>query len=113
MVKIQFWRDKDKGSIHMKVKGHAETAPKGEDLVCAAATMLVYTVAQAVSFMYETGQLKEKPSIKIREGSAYVVAKPKEDFFAETIHTYWVAQCGAHVLARNHPEAVSLNHLTM
>ena len=113
MIKIHFWQEKDKGSIHMKVKGHADTAPKGADLVCASATMLVYTVAQAVSFMYEQGQLEEKPRIKIREGKAIVVAKPKEDFYAEALHTFWVAQCGAHTLASNYPEAVELNHLTV
>ena len=113
MVKIHFWQEKDKGSIHMKVKGHADTAPKGEDLVCASATMLVYTVAQAMTFMHEQGQLEEKPQIKIREGKAVVVARPKEDYFAEVLHTFWVAQCGAHVLACNYPDAVSLNHLTV
>ena len=113
MVKIHFWQEKDKGTIHMKVKGHADTAPKGADLVCASATMLVYTVAQAMSFMHEQGQLLEKPHIKIREGKAVVVARPKEDFYAETLHTFWVAQCGAHTLACNYPEAVSLNHLTV
>lgn len=111
MVKIHFWQEPDKGSIHLKVTGHANTAPKGADLVCASATMLVYTVAQAMRFMYEQGQLAEKPKIRIREGKAIVVAKPKEDYFAEALHAYWVAQCGAHVLACNYQEAVSLNHL--
>ena len=113
MIKIHFWQEKDKGSIHMKVKGHADTAPKGADLVCASATMLVYTVGQAMMFMYEQGQLEEKPHIKIKEGKAIVVTRPKEDFLAETLHTFWVAQCGAHTLACNYPEAVSLNHLTV
>ena len=113
MIKIHFWQEKDTGSIHMKVKGHAETAPKGADLICASATMLVYTVGQAMTFMYEQGYLEEKPHIKIREGKAVVVARPKEDYFAEALHTFWVAQCGAHTLACNYPEAVSLNHLTV
>ena len=113
MIKIHFWQEKDNGSIHMKVKGHADTAPKGADLVCASATMLVYTVGQAMTFMYEQGQLEEKPHIKIREGKAVVVARPKEDYFAEALHTFWVAQCGAHTLACNYPGAVSLNHLTV
>ena len=111
MIKIHFWQDKEKGTIHMKVKGHADTAPKGADLVCASATMLVYTVGQALVFMHEQGQLEEKPHIKIREGKAVVVAKPKEDFFADVLHTFWGAQCGAHTLACNYPEAVELNHL--
>ena len=113
MIKIHFWQEKDKGSIHMKVKGHADTAPKGADLVCASATMLVYTVAQAMMFMYDQGQLEEKPRISIKEGKAIVVAKPKEDYLAEVLHTFWVAQCGIHVLCHNYPQAVSMEHLTV
>lgn len=113
MIKIHFWQEQDKGTIHLKVQGHSGTAPKGADLVCASATTLVYTVAQAVTFMHEQGQLIERPSIKIREGKAVVVAKPKPAYLAEALHTFWVAQCGAHVLAKNYPEAVSLNHLTV
>jgi uncharacterized protein YsxB (DUF464 family) len=97
----------------MKVKGHSNTAPRGEDLVCASATMLVYTVAQAMTFMYEQGQIEEKPKMKIKEGKAVISAKPKEDYLAEVLHTFWVAQCGAHVLACNYPQFVSLNHLTV
>lgn len=110
MVKISFWRDESCGAICMKVHGHANTAPKGADLVCASATMLVYTVAQAIRFMHEQGQT-EPPRIKIREGKAKVSVVPKEDYYAEVLHTFWVAQCGAHVLARNYPDNVSLNHL--
>ena len=113
MVKVHFLKDPDKYSIHMSVKGHAGTAPKGADLVCASATMLVYTVAQALTFMHEQGYLESKPHNKIREGKAVVSACPKDEYAAEVLHTFWVAQCGAHVLAKNYPEAVSLNHLTV
>lgn len=110
MVKISFWQEDNK-SIHLKVKGHANAAPYGEDLICASASMLVYTVAQAMTFMYDQGYLEEKPRIKMREGKASVSAIPKEAYRAEVLHTYWTAQCGAHVLAKNYPEYVTLNHL--
>lgn len=113
MVKIHFWKDPETNSICMKVKGHSGTAPKGQDLVCASATMLVYTVAQALTFMHEQGYLVEKPHMKIREGKASVSVIPKDDYYAEVLHTFWVAQCGAHVLSKNYPEAVSLNHLSV
>ena len=113
MITAKFYLKPSNGSIHMTLKGHAQAAPYGEDLICASATMLVYTVGQAVTFMYEQGQLEEKPRVSIREGKAIVVAKPKEEYFAEALHTFWVAQCGAHTLACNYPEAVSLNHLTV
>lgn len=113
MVRINFWIDKEKGSICMKVKGHAGTAPIGQDLVCASATMLVYTVAQAMTFMHEQGYLKEKPHMKIREGKAAVHAIPKEEYYAEVLHAFWTVQCGAHLLSMNYPEAVTLNHLSV
>ena len=113
MITARFYQKPDNGSIHMTLKGHAQAAPKGEDLVCSAATMLAYTVAQAVQFMHEQGKLRKKPKISIREGSATIIATPTEDGYAEALHTFWVAQCGAHVLACNYPDFVSLNHLTV
>ena len=62
---------------------------------------------------FNQGYLTEKPRIAIREGKAVIAAKPREEYLAEVLHTFWVAQCGAHVLASNYPEAVELNHLTV
>ena len=112
MVKINFWKDPESGAVCMKVQGHANTAPKGADLVCASASMLAYTAAQAVSYMYQQG-FTEKPRIKIREGKAKVSVVPKENYYAEVLHSFWTVQCGAQVLAHNYPEAVKLNHLTV
>lgn len=111
MITAKFYQ-KD-GGIHMTLKGHAASAPYGEDLVCSAATMLAYTVAQAVQFMYEQGKLKKKPKLSLKEGNVTIVATPKEEDYAEALHTFWVAQCGVHVLAHNYPQNVKLEHLTV
>jgi len=111
MIIAKFYQKNRDGSIHMTLQGHAGAAPKGEDLVCASATMMAYTVAQAVQFMFEQGMLKKKPKISIKEGNAAVIAIPKEETYAEVLHTFWVAQCGVHVLARNYPQYVKLEHL--
>lgn len=113
MITARFYQKPSNGSIHMTIKGHADTAPKGEDMVCAAATMLAYTVAQAVKFMYESDKLKTKPKIQFKDGEAVVIATPKEDAYAEVLLTFWVAQCGIHVLVHNYPTNVKLEHLTM
>ena len=113
MITARFYQKPSNGSIHMTIKGHAEAAPKGEDLICASATMLAYTVAQAVQFMYESEKLLKKPKIHIKDGEAIIIATPKEDAYAETLHTFWVAQCGVHVLAHNYPSHVKLEHLTV
>ena len=111
MIMARFYQKPSNGSIHMTIKGHAQAAPKGEDLICASATMLAYTVAQAVQFMHEQGQLKKKPKIAIKDGEATIIATPKEEAYAEALHTFWVAQCGIHVLAHNYPQNVKLEHL--
>ena len=113
MITARFYQKPDYGSIHMTLKGHADAAPKGEDLVCSAATMMAYTVAQAVQFMQEQGKLKRKPKIRIRNGEAAIIATPTQEAYAEALHTFWVAQCGIHVLAHNYPGNVKLEHLTV
>ena len=104
---------RDNGSIAMTLKGHASTAPKGEDMICAAATTLAYTAAQAVNFFHEQGKLKRRPKIDIREGSATVIATPTEEGYPEVLHAFWVVQCGIHLLVCNYPRNVELEHLSV
>lgn len=114
MITVRFYKKSTDGSIHMTLKGHAGAAPKGEDLICASATMLAYTAAQAVQILYEQeGKLKRKPKISIKEGSATVIATPTEEGYAEVLHTFKVVQCGIHVLAHNYPQHLRLEHLTL
>ena len=96
------------GTVCMEMQGHAMTAPKGADLVCAAATTVAYTLAQAVQFLYEQGLLEEKPKIQIADGYALVSAAPKAEAWAETLMAFWVSQVGAYVLEHNYPQAVCL-----
>lgn len=108
MIHTSFYRNSADGSVRMEMQGHALTAPKGEDLVCAAATMVVYTLAQAVQFLYEQDRFLGKPQMRIVDGYANIVAYPKPSAAAETLMAFWVAQAGAYVLERNYPSAVSL-----
>mgnify|MGYP007111677746 CR=1 FL=1 len=45
----------------------------------------------------------------LEEGDTIIVAKPKEETYAETLHTFFVAQVGYHLLAHNYPQYVSLS----
>ena len=109
MVKAEFFTNKESGSITMKLTGHAEQAKKGEDIVCAAASILAYTVAQALQFMYEEGDLQKKPHSKLEEGDTIIIAKPKKDSYEEALHTFFVAQVGYHLLSHTYPQYVSLS----
>ena len=109
MVKAEFFTNKEAGSITLKLTGHAGQAEKGQDIVCAAASILAYTVAQALQFMYEQGQLQKKPHIKLTEGDTVIVAKPRKDAYAEALHTFFVAQVGYHLLSHNYSQYVTLS----
>ena len=93
----------------MKLSGHAGQAEKGRDIVCSAASILAYTVAQTLQFMYEQGDMQKKPHIKLAEGDTIIVAKPKPETYAEALHTFFVAQVGYHLLAHNYPQYVTLS----
>ena len=107
MILSKFYCSAD-GSLHMKAQGHAGAGPKGQDLVCAAATMLTYTLAQAVQFLYENDRLLEKPKIKILDGYAHITVMPRRCSISETLLAFWTVQAGAFVLERNYPQSVSL-----
>ena len=109
MVKAEFFTNKESGSITLKLSGHAGQAEKGQDIVCSAASILAYTVAQTLQFMYEQGDMQKKPHIKLAEGDTIIVAKPKPETYAEALHTFFVAQVGYHLLAHNYPQYVTLS----
>ena len=109
MVKAEFFTNKDAGSITLKLTGHAGQAESGKDIVCSACSILAYTVAQALQFMYEEGNLQKKPHLKLEEGDTIIVAKPKTESYTEALHTFFVAQVGYHLLAHSYPQYVTLS----
>lgn len=107
MVKARFSTDKDSQSITLRLTGHAGAADPGYDIICASATILVYTVAQTAKFMYDEGKLRKRPRIKLDPGEAVITMKPKAEDYAEALHTYFVAQVGYSLLEHNFPEYVN------
>ena len=98
-------------TLSLKVEGHAGQAEKGQDVVCASVSMLVYTIAQYTRWMYEQHQLKRSPLIELEEGNSQVIAKPKAEHMAEGLHAFFVASVGFGLLAKNYPEYVTFNGL--
>ena len=65
MIKVEI-EYKGKSIASLKVKGHADSAPYGKDLVCAAATAMIIGTANA---------LAENFDIELEEGYASFVPK--------------------------------------
>lgn len=108
MIKVSFSRDEGSKSITLKVDGHAGQANVGQDIVCASASILAYTVAQTLKYIYAQGGLKKKPHLKLGSGNALITCQPKDDYFGEVLQTYFVAEVGYNLLAHNYPQYVEL-----
>lgn len=102
MITVTYHRDHNK----VEVTGHAHSGEAGHDLVCASASILIYTIA---SFAKNTAKAKQskKLEIKLDEGNAAVGCKAKAPYKA-AITLVFDAMCGGfELLARNYPLYVS------
>lgn len=107
MIKVRLNETKS-GSLSLSIKGHAGAAEVGQDIVCASASILAYTVAQLVKDYSATDKLKHKPTIMMRKGSSTITCSPKEEHLNEVKHTFFVAQTGLNLLAHNYPQYVDI-----
>ena len=109
MIKVKIRTHDSTRYLRLTIEGHAGSADKGHDLVCASASILAYTVAQLVQAMEHHGDLVGKPCIELNEGDASIILRCKDDdIYAEARHTFFVAQTGYSLLAHNFPQYVEL-----
>ena len=107
MIRAIFSYDKEKREASMKVCGHAGQAKHGEDIVCASASILAYTLAQVIKAMEHNGDLAEPTTIDMESGDAVIVCRAKDLFlFAEVMYAFFVIETGYTLLAKNYPQFV-------
>lgn len=79
----------------MTVQGHANYAPHGEDIVCAAVSALAYAL---IGTLEEEGLIRE---LVVRPGFVTVAAKKEDKAFD-------VVRCGISQIAARYPRCVSV-----
>ena len=84
----------DGGGAHLTVRGHAGYGEYGKDIVCAAASALVYALAERLR---ETGRLEE-----FRCGPGYAEVTGAGDCERE----FALVRCGMELLAVRYPRCV-------
>ena len=87
----------------LRMMGHAGSANKGRDIVCASASILYYTLAQTANVLATNGKLADVPVIKSEEGNGEVRFKPKAKHRAECAHCYCTIMVGLQLLAMKYP----------
>ena len=107
MIEVKYTYDKDKRECALTVTGHAGQADIGQDIVCASASILAYTIAQIVKAMNDHGDLVEPPIIELESGDATIKCRAKDDYlFSELMQDFFVIRTGYLLLAHNYPQFV-------
>ena len=88
------------------VKGHAYSGENGHDLVCASASILVYTLASFVENMKNAGQESE-PFIVVEEGNAWIEVDPHFKHKPAITLVFDSICAGFELLARDYPDNIS------
>ena len=89
--------------LYLDLRGHALSGPKGQDLVCAAASVLAFTAEAALQEEAE----RFYPRVVRRPGALRIACEPAEGSrraCRRLMDTIWI---GFELLARDFPEHVS------
>ena len=105
MVRVEFSRCG--GTYVLRMTGHAGQADVGHDVVCAAATILCYTVAQTALDLYEQGKLRKRPRVDIGKGDATVTLCPRQDAAGGAAVALRAGAAGFALLGHHYPEYVT------
>lgn len=102
MIKVNYHRDRNRVSV----TGHAKSGEAGHDLVCAAASILVYTLASFVENLKAARQAYN-PTIDLKGGDAVISCTPPGRHKAAVTLVFDSICGGFELLARDYPENIS------
>lgn len=96
----------DREQLKLTVKGHAQSGEAGHDLVCAAASILVYTLASNVAQMSVDKKRIRRPKIELAEGSATISCSPVHGTQAIATLVFDSICSGFDILAQKYPKNI-------
>lgn len=102
MIKAIYYRSYNR----LTVEGHAFSDEPGHDLVCAAASILAYTLAANVANMADAGQVRN-PVIIQKPGSTEISCNPRHNLKATVALLFDGLCAGFALLAKDYPENIS------
>ena len=101
MIRVRYTPEK----FRILVEGHAGSAEKGRDLVCAAVSTLVLTLAENVARMKKAGWL-EGHAVEIMAGKARIQCLPREEWKGASEVVFGAVFAGLELLGERWPEFV-------
>lgn len=96
MIKVTFTESDNK--LSLRLEGHAGYAEHGQDIVCASASILAYTLASIVE------SLDEGATISLESGDSMIECESNP----RTRNAFNYTKVGYSLLAHNYPQYVRL-----
>lgn len=101
MIEVTYWRKYHK----IEVSGHARSGEEGRDLVCAACSILVQTIASNV-LNWAAAEHIRQPGVSIGKGFAQICCVPQTRYEAQIRLVLDALCCGFELLAGDYPEYI-------
>lgn len=95
----------------LTLRGHAGSAPYGQDLVCAAVSALVYALAQRLTELDAQGALEQPPEIRLASGNAQISAIAKEQYQEKVMEDFRLVYSGLKLLQTHYPEGIQIRDM--
>lgn len=112
MIKATFTLYDEIRYLRFVVKGHAGENVKGHDIVCASASILLYTLAQTVDDMEQHGELTADPIVEMDEGDALITCHCNSDeAYTKAVTAFKTIWTGYTLLAHEYPQYVELTYV--
>ena len=108
MILVYFKENEQEGTLSFKLSGHAGYSNPGTDIVCSAASILAYTLAQEISVVDNDKKMQEESEIFLHDGNAVIRCRPKREFYEDILRIYRFANTGYALLAKNFPKNVKI-----
>ena len=105
MIKaVMYWN-----RMRLEVSGHANTAPKGQDLVCAAASMMTAALAGTLEDAEKRG--RTTAGYEDKNGTVTIWADPIMGSLNEIKSYYRMAVKGLKILQEEYPKNVEIKEV--
>lgn len=108
MIDIVYEKKDDIRTLHLSVSGHAGQAEHGKDIVCAAASILVYTLAQNLMRDRARGLYVEVRTSLFRGDANISCTAATAEEYERAKGIFSVILAGMELLAENAPQYVKL-----
>lgn len=108
MITVICQSEPERSVFTLRIRGHANYAPGGYDIVCAGVSTLGYTFAAVVRRLEAEGALVDRPLIHEAEGELRIRAQAREAHRGALAQSFDTVRTGLALLAENYPEHVRM-----